>query len=482
VRDAARERDHDEHDEQLHAAHPGTAIAGVLSAPGVVHALRAPWRIEPRPGRHGDRDVVARIFHRPPSMRVWLIVAVFAGCGMDAAFETAESECGPEALDNGHVFRNASGASATWSSAGYVALDGDFFAELGTNGRHCGHCHAPDQGWTVAVDDIRRRFQRSKGLEPLFRTNDATTSPGADVSTLEARREAYGMLLSRGVFRIAIPVPANAEFEVIAIDDPYGNASTTELTVFRRPLPAANLGFIGQVMWDGRVTAGTITGALAVQANGASQGHAERPDPIAPEVADAIVAFELGLYNAQVRSREAGRLDAGARGGPEALSRQTPVAGRFDLFDAWADDGRAARRAVYRGQELFNTRPRPDGRGPCLGCHSMQNVGTNANGRMFDVGVAARRAPDQPLYTLRRIATGEVVTTTDPGRALITGLWSDVSRFKTPSLRALAARAPYFHDGSAGTLAEVVRIYEEALGFDFTADEEADLVAFLVAL
>jgi cytochrome c peroxidase len=290
------------------------------------------------------------------------------------------------------------------------------------------------------------------------------------------------MLLARGVFRIGIPLPVGVAFELVAVDDPYGHASAAELSLFRRPLPAANLTFISQVMWDGRVTGANVTAALANQSNAATQGHSERSDPIAQETRDAIVAFEAGLFNAQLRSRTAGRLDAGARGGPDELAGMPMVAGRFDLFDAWATDQRPARRAIYRGQELFNTRLRSDGRGPCQGCHSTQNVGTNALGRLFDVGVAARRAPEQPLYTLRKLDTGELVTTTDPGRALITGSWNDVSKFKTPSLRGLAARAPYFHDGSAATLEEVVRFYAESLGFDFTEDEAADLVAFLAAL
>jgi len=55
-------------------------------------------------------------------------------------------------------------------------------------------------------------------------------------------------------------------------------------------------------------------------------------------------------------------------------------------------------------------------------------------------------------------------------------------RVKTPSLRGLAARPPYFHNGIAATLKDVVLHYEVALGFVLTANEEADLVAFLEAL
>ena len=72
--------------------------------------------------------------------------------------------------------------------------------------------------------------------------------------------------------------------------------------------------------------------------------------------------------------------------------------------------------------------------------------------------------------------------TTDPGRALITGKWADVGKFKGPILRALAARAPYFHNGSAATLQDVVQFYDTRFSIGLTAQEKADLVAFLQAL
>ena len=79
-------------------------------------------------------------------------------------------------------------------------------------------------------------------------------------------------------------------------------------------------------------------------------------------------------------------------------------------------------------------------------------------------------------------ATGEVRLLTDTGRGNVTGRWNDLGRFKTPTIRALAARAPYFHNGIAATIEDVVRHYEAHLGFVFTDRERADLVAFLKAL
>ena len=87
-----------------------------------------------------------------------------------------------------------------------------------------------------------------------------------------------------------------------------------------------------------------------------------------------------------------------------------------------------------------------------------------------------------PVYTLRNLATGELERTTDPGRALITGRWKDIGRFKGPTLRGVAARAPYFHNGSADRLEDVIAFYDARFRIGLTEQEKADLLAFLAAL
>ena len=59
---------------------------------------------------------------------------------------------------------------------------------------------------------------------------------------------------------------------------------------------------------------------------------------------------------------------------------------------------------------------------------------------------------------------------------------SDMSLFKGPILRALAARPPYFHNGAAATLEDVVDFYDVRFDLKLTKQEKADLVAFLKAL
>jgi cytochrome c peroxidase len=404
--------------------------------------------------------------------------------GTDSRTNTPTSK-DHQQIPNNHPFRNALGLSTTFSVAGNIDLGNSFFEDLGTNERTCGSCHKVDQGWTISAAKTHLLFNATRGNDPLFRSVDGSNSPNADVSTFRKRRAAFSMLLNRGTIRVGIGVPDGADFQLTAVDDPYGFASAAQLSLFRRPLPTTNLDFATAVMWDGRVTGASFQAALTTQANGATQGHAQRPLPLDQTTLDQIVKFEMGLFTAQIFDRKVGPLDInGGHGDAEDLAAQPIVAARWDLFDAYQNSADPKYQAIYRGQELFNTRRPSDGKGPCQGCHSQSNVGTNVKGVFFNIGTSAgaRRAADQPLYTLTEISTGNVVQTTDPGRALITGKFADVGRFKAPSLRGLGARAPYFHGGSAPTLADVVAFYSEALAFAFTDDEAADLQAFLAAL
>jgi len=439
-------------------------------------------------------------------------------------------------------FANPSGLSATVSSKGEIDVTGPFFQDLGTNDRACVTCHQPSTGWTITPHQVQARFEASGGTDPIFRTNDGSNSPNADVSTVDARRRAYSMLLAKGLIRVGIGVPSNAEFELVDVDDPYGHASAQELSLFRRPLPSTNLKFLSTVMWDGRETfrdpdsrsciLGTATCFasihfdLADQANGATMGHAASARALTAQEREQIVDFETSLFTAQIFDDEAGQLTARqGRGGPRYLGDQpfyfgindvvsgdyrtgTPFdAEVFMLYGAWnmvdrggEDGGRSeARRAVARGETLFNHKsiritgvkglnddlgvPALDG--TCTTCHDAPNAGNHSIPAPLDIGLAdaSRRTADLPLYTLRhKQPPFERVQTTDPGRALITGKWTDIGRFKGPVLRALASRAPYFHNGSAGNLDAVVDFYDQRFAIGLSEAEKADLVAFLRAL
>ena len=460
-------------------------------------------------------------------------------------------------IPNGLPFPNPSGFAATISTTGAIDLRNEFFQDLGANGRRCVSCHVPSAGWTITPPQVQAVFERSRGgaipdslgLSAIFRTNDGSNSPSADVSTLAARRKAYNMLLTKGLIRVGIGMPAAADFELIAVDDPYGHASSADLSLFRRPLPATNLQFLTAVMWDGRETftgtdhcnlaseAGKCFAAihfdLADQANGATQGHAQAPNPLSDAQRQSIVAFETALATAQVWDREARNLGAaGANGGPEAILGQafyygindnlgdyrtgapfSPIV--FDVYDAWNRSHDKARRSVARGEEIFNSRPitisgvgglnvnspfnppLPSSfQGTCTTCHDTPDAGNHSIVAPLDIGLAdaSRRTPDMPLYTLQQkcitLADGSkvvgpacpAVSVTDPGRALISGQYADIGKFKGPILRGLAARAPYFHNGSAADLGAVIDFYNERFGAGIVGQDREDLIAFLRSL
>jgi cytochrome c peroxidase len=451
------------------------------------------------------------------------------------------------------IARNPFGFGLTVNINGGPVVDpsSPFFQSLGINGRSCGTCHEAETGMGLTPERVRLRFLMTSGTDPVFRTNDGSVSPLADVSTVRARASAYKLLLDRALIRIGLPIPPSAEFELIQVEDPYGFASAAELSLFRRPLPSANLRFLSTVMSDGRETFkdptqstgfATIHFDLAHQSNSATQGHAQAPNPISDAQRESIVAFEMGLFSAQIWDNRAGLLDAaGATGGPDALPGQEYYFGINDVlgadpegtpfspvvmtsYTAWEryaragdgdddgdDDGgrrrksfrNAARAAIARGETLFNTKPiaiKDVGGlnddlnlevipGTCTSCHDTPNAGNHSVPAPLRIGTAdpepvggSLDVSGLPVYTLRNKATGATVRTTDPGRALITGKWKDVSRFKGPILRGLASRAPYFHNGSARRLEDAVQFYDARFNIGLTDAEKSDLVAFLRAL
>jgi cytochrome c peroxidase len=142
------------------------------------------------------------------------------------------------------------------------------------------------------------------------------------------------------------------------------------------------------------------------------------------------------------------------------LSGNAPI----DRFRA--GDATALSAAAQRGLALF------EGKARCTRCHTEP---TSTDERFHNLGVGM----DKPQP--------------DRGRYGVTKQEQDRGAFKTPTLRDIALSAPYFHDGSAQTLEEVVAFYnrgglpnpflsKEIVPLHLTAEEQADLVAFLRAL
>jgi hypothetical protein len=236
----------------------------------------------------------------------------------------------------------------------------------------------------------------------------------------------------------------------------------------------------------------------------------------------------------------------GASGGPEALSKQGYYPGSndalggdptgeefsssaFSLYTAWenagghgyGDDQAEARAEIAAGEKLFNTLPvtitgvrglndnaalgSPASiKGTCTTCHDTPNVGDHSVALPLDIATSRQAeyetnpaivaslkelsAPDMPVYEIRGcpdpLNPGKTVNyyTSDPGKGIITGLCADVNRGKGPILRGLAARAPYFHNGAAANLDELVNFYNQRFQMNLTDKQKKELIAFLNSL
>jgi cytochrome c peroxidase len=476
------------------------------------------------------RKKEVRVSHGPKNWRflpptvlvVAAVVLAFSG-----ARASTDSESAPDPIPNLQPFSDPSGKIETFTTAGSIDQTNPFFQDLGTNGRRCVTCHQPSDAWSVTPPHIRRRFEATDGTDPIFRLVDGATCPTDDVSTVEAREEAYKLLLSKGLIRIGISVPAGADFVVTGVETPYAKCSDpTNLSMYRRPLPSTNLGFLSTVMFDGRefpivgepkpFTEAEINAALHQQAIDATTGHAQGQKPTEEQV-QQIVNFELTLFTAQSFDHQAGDLDAHhATGGPTALSQQnfflgindplgnnpthvpfSPVI--FTNYQNWLnipdreyDEYTEARKSIARGEQLFNTFPIQiagvgglnDMTGTCGTCHDSPAVGDHSFPAPLNIGIAdaSRRTLDLPLFTIQCDNGQPPIQTTDPGRALVTGKCADIGKFKGPILRGLAARAPYFHNGMAATLDDAVDFYQQRFNLGLTDQQQSDLVAFLKSL
>jgi hypothetical protein len=249
-----------------------------------------------------------------------------------------------------------------------------------------------------------------------------------------------------------------------------------------------------------------------------------------------LVGFESQVYTAQVVDRLAGNLTE--PNGPPGLGVQNLAQGREGLLgnnitnyvipigeqwkqlptseDAATAAQNEARRSIARGHDVFMFRTfwirdsmhlntvglgNPTKR-TCATCHGMHMMGMDIVNGWMDIGTTnlpwAREEPLNPWnerkasLPLFRITCksdvpphpflGRVFYTQDPGRALISGKCNDVGAIVMQQFRGLAARAPYFANGSAGSLRELVDFYDRRFNIGLTDQERDDLIHFLSVL
>jgi hypothetical protein len=294
--------------------------------------------------------------------------------------------------------------------------------------------------------------------------------------------------------------------------------------------PATGRASVMNLMADARAP------SLATQAQEAAAMHLQTSKPLTAKQLSGIVDFESRLSVAQAIDAHAGSLsetDGPSGLGPRAMQRgEAGVLGNnitrwvVPMEDKWrslprgadaaANARNEARESIQRGHDVFMFRTfwirdsmhlnsvglgNPTKR-TCATCHGMHLTGMDTANGWMDIGTTNLpwateepqnpwnpRKPALPLFKItckERVPPhpflGRVIYTQDPGRALISGRCNDVGTIVMQQLRGLSARAPYFSNGSAENIHELVDFYDRRYNIGYTAREKEDLARFLEAL
>ncbi len=438
-------------------------------------------------------------------------------------------------------FGNNSGELMVYNKDGAIATENHpFFADLGVNGRACVTCHQPANAMSLGTERLNERWVQTEGRDPIFAKVDGSNCP----SLPQQEKSSHSLLLQRGLFRIYLPWPATGvkpEFTLEVVRDPTGcntdpvyglNSAHPTISVFRRPRMVGNLKYVlgsADMLHSVSLAADGRDQSLKLQAIEAAQAHEQTKRPLTRDELEKILDFESQVFVAQTMDFKGGDLDE--VDGPETLGAWNLARGKvgqdivsdarknavFFAANDWKPSSRLVdadradfRESVLRGNAIFSSRqflirdtanltvgsPQKAQQGTCATCHSSRLTGSNADQRPMDVGTTnpeftdgSLNAQGLPLFkvtcnkgTPGHPFLGRVIYTTDPGRALITGKCSDVGSIVAQQLRGLAARAPYFSNGSAARLEDVVTFYDLRYELKLSAAEKQDLVNFLSVL
>ncbi|MGH8058205.1 MAG: cytochrome-c peroxidase, partial [Candidatus Entotheonellia bacterium] len=251
----------------------------------------------------------------------------------------------------------------------------------------------------------------------------------------------------------------NGTVACVSCHDPnhaWGDPRQFSLRFDGKPTPRHSPTLINRLFSDRQQWAGTRA-SLEDQAIKASDQSPE------------LLVKNLGAIPAyQAQFRKVFGTDLNPEGVAKAIAayERTILSGNsaYDRFRA--GDQSALSPAAQRGLVLF------EGKARCVSCHA----GFNFTDESFhNIGVGMDRGDP------------------DLGRYSVTKEEVDKGAFKTPTLRDVARRAPYMHDGSQKSLEEVIAFYDRGghqnpwlskaiQPLQLTAGEQADLVAFLTAL
>jgi cytochrome c peroxidase len=385
---------------------------------------------------------------------------------------------GQGAEGNGTTKLNCDEGPCAAVARGRAAFNRRRLHALGGNGRSCADCHMPSESFQLSPASAKARFDALQERrehdpnadDPLFRPVDADDFRvnGDDASD-------FSNLVENGLVRVTMPLPTNVKL----IDPATGQPSEeTSVDLWRAVMPLFNVAITGRdgvlPIWPPGASRVAIMGqdpngpnrqggyqhdarfgTLQEQARGALFAHAQVSAEPPMRMLDDLAAFQQTLFSSPGVERLADAI----------LSGSTPLPDPDPELDELEQQGKAVFNracaqchggtlhpsgstpevtivrplARYHGIQTACPRPATDGFAPC----------------------PERLARNARAYRITRAdGSFQFVTTSDPGRLLLTGQPADLFVMDVTQLRGISKTAPYFHNNSAATLEEMLDHYE----------------------
>ncbi len=385
---------------------------------------------------------------------------------------------GQEPTERGTRRMNCDAEPCDSVARGSVAFNNRNLTQIGGNGRSCADCHMPQESFQLSPAAAQRRFDalqearahNANADDPLFRAVDAD-----DFRENGSGASDFSNLVQNGLVRVTMPLPAN-----VRVVDPITRQPTpqTSVDLWRAVMPLFNVAISGAdraiPVWppgaprvpiagqepngpnrQGGYQHDARFGTLREQARGALAAHAETSSEPPPRMLEDLAAFQSTLFSSAGVERLAQAILSGATSFPDpdpelnALEQQGKVVfiracaqchgGKLHPGTSTPETGIPRPIVRYHNIQTACPRPTTDDFAPC----------------------APRLARNTLTYRIT-LPTGafQFVTTSDPGRLLLTGQPADLGMMDITQLRGIGRTAPYFHNNSAATLEEVLDHYD----------------------
>jgi cytochrome c peroxidase len=411
-------------------------------------------------------------------MKAWQLNVALAATVSLVAVVLSITKPGPAfAQANGATKLNCDNSPCDEVARGRAAFNDGNLSQLGGNGRACADCHVPSDSFQLSPSVAKARFESllaklahdKNADDPLFRPVDAD-----DFRVNGAHARDFSNLVQNGLVRVTMPLPLNVK----VIDPATGRPSAdVSVDLWRAVMPVLNIAISGPdftlPFWPPGAPRLAILGqdpngpntqggfqhdarfaTLQEQARGALFAHAQVTVEPPTRLLDDLTAFQETLFSSPGVEQLAKAMRSGSilpdpdpdlnqleQDGKVVFNRACAQCHGSPLHPSTSTPDASIVRPIVRYHNIQTACPRPatDGYSPCP-------ERLNRNARTYQITLAN--------------GTIQTVTTSDPGRLLLTGQPADLGVMDVTQLRGIGRTAPYFHNNSAATLEEVLDHYD----------------------